>query len=354
MLSFSGCVAVAPAQILMPGQQRDMPVEAAAKNAVVDALAAALKEKYVFPEVAEKVGNSLRERRQKGDYEAITSSMAFARTLTEHLQEVGRDKHLRVRYSTEPLPGDRGPNDPPDAEEMQRQRREMAHRNFGFEKVERLPGNIGLLVLHTFLPPEGAGETAVAAMNFLAGTDALIIDLRQNGGGVPGMVALLSSFLFATQPVHLNSLYWRPTDATHQWWTSAYVPGRRYGPRKPVYVLIGPRTFSAAEEFAYNLKNLKRATLVGETSGGGAHIGGFHRLTEHFAAFIPSGRSISPVTKSNWEGIGVEPDTRVPGPQALRVAYLHAIETLLKTETEEERKRELQAAAARLKRQPEL
>jgi C-terminal processing protease CtpA/Prc len=175
-----------------------------------------------------------------------------------------------------------------------------------------------------FQPAELAGDTAAAAMNFLTNTDALIIDIRANGGGAPSMVALVSSYLFGGEPVHLNDLYFRPEDTTHQWWTLPHVPGKRYQD-KPVYVLTSKRTFSAAEEFAYNLKSLKRATIVGETTGGGAHPGGMHRLNEHFLVFVPSGRAINPLTKSNWEGTGVAPDLPVAAAQALKTAHLAAL-----------------------------
>src|SRR5262249_11866225 len=258
-----------------------------------------LNESYVFPEVAKKMEAAVRARVDAKEYDGITSAKALAKALTDHLQEVSRDKHLRVSYSYDPLPLKKKPAGP-SPQEGERMQASAARRNFGFEKVERLAGNVGYLDLRGFQNPEAAGETAVAAMNFLAHTDALLIDLRQNGGGSPAMVALLSSYLFA-QPTHLNDLYFRPNDATHQWWTLPYVPGTRYA-GKDVYVLTSRRTFSAAEEFTYNLQNLKRATIVGETTGGGAHPGGMVPITEHFAMFVPTGRAINPISKTNWEG----------------------------------------------------
>jgi C-terminal processing protease CtpA/Prc len=166
---------------------------------------------------------------------------------------------------------------------------------------------------------EAVSETVAAAMTFLANTDALVIDLRRNGGGRPQTVALLSSYLFDA-PVLLNSLYWREWDRTDDFWTSATVKGRRYGKDKPVFVLTSARTFSAAEEFAYNLKNLERATIVGETTGGGANPGGMRRLSEDFTMFVPMGRAINPVTKTNWEGTGVAPDVAVASENALQAA----------------------------------
>jgi C-terminal processing protease CtpA/Prc len=153
-------------------------------------------------------------------------------------------------------------------------------------------------------------------MGFLANTDALIVDLRRNGGGRPEMVALLSSYLF-DERTHLNDLYWREGNRTDEFWTNATVAGPRYGGKKPVFVLTSKRTFSGAEEFAYNLKALKRATIVGETSGGGAHPGDMQKIADGFAMFVPTGRAINPVTKTNWEGVGVEPDVVVPADQAL-------------------------------------
>ena len=199
--------------------------------------------------------------------------------------------------------------------------------NGGFEKVERLDGNVGLLKFNGFLPPEFAGDTAVAAMNFLASSDALIVDLRENGGGDPAMVALICSYLFGAEPVHLNDLYFRPANETHQYWTLSFVPGKHYG-EKPVYVLTSRNTFSGAEEFTYNLKTRKRATIVGETTGGGANPGGPERIDDHFQVFVPSGRAINPVTKINWEGTGVTPDVAVPADQAFHTAYLRALKQL--------------------------
>jgi C-terminal processing protease CtpA/Prc len=165
-------------------------------------------------------------------------------------------------------------------------------------------------------------------MNFLANMNALIVDLRQCKGGNPGMVALISSYLFDGEPVHLNSLYWRDEDLTQQYWTLPYVPGKRFG-EKPVYVLTSSDTFSAGEEFAYNLKTRQRVTLVGERTGGGAHPGSPFRLHPHFEVFIPVGRAINPITNQNWEGSGVAPDVSVPQDQALNAAYKLALESII-------------------------
>ena len=192
--------------------------------------------------------------------------------------------------------------------------------NHGFERAERLEGNIGYLEVRSFMSGAAAAEPTIAgAMAFLADTDALIVDVRRNGGGNPETVALLSSYLF-DQRTHLNDLYWRERGRTDEFWTRDAVKGRRYGQRKPVYVLTSARTFSGAEEFANNLKALERATIVGETTGGGAHPGGTQRVGAHFALWVPTGRAINPITKTNWEGTGVVPDVAVPADQALEKA----------------------------------
>lgn len=142
---------------------------------------------------------------------------------------------------------------------------------------------------------------------------------RDNGGGSPGMVAFVSSYLFDKR-THLNDLWTRRTKETKQFWTRDTVPGRRFGGTKPVYVLTSAHTFSGAEEFTYNLKNLKRATIIGEVTGGGAHPVAGHRIDEHFMIGVPFTRAINPITHTNWEGVGVKPDIAVPANEALETA----------------------------------
>ena len=202
--------------------------------------------------------------------------------------------------------------------------------NCAFVKVEQLADNVGYVKFNAFMDPESCGPTASAAMNFVSNSDALIIDLRENGGGDPKMVAYVSSYLFS-QRTHLNDLWTRKTNVTDEYWTRPDVPGKRFGDEKPVYVLTSKRTFSGAEEFTYNLKNLKRATIIGETTGGGAHPGGGFRISEHFGMFVPTGRAISPITKTNWEGTGVAPDISVPADQALHVARIMALKKSVTT-----------------------
>lgn len=329
-------------------EQPDMKIDAAARTEVIEGVVKMVTEKYVFPDVAEKMAKAIRERMGQKEYDTVSSAQAFAQKLTRDLREVSHDKHLSVDYFAKPFPQQERKE--PTDEDRKREERMGQIRNFGFEKVERLSGNIGYLDLRGFFAAEFGGQTAAAAMSFLANTDALIIDVRQNGGGAPGMVALICSYFFAGEPVHLNDLYWRPTNSTEQWWTLAYVPGKRYV-GKDIYVLTSKRTFSAAEEFTYNLKNLKRATIVGDTTGGGAHPGEGVRISDHFGMFVPTGRAINPITKTNWEGTGVAPDISVPADLALKTAHLSALNKLESKEQDPELKRQLREIAGRLRKE---
>jgi hypothetical protein len=297
-------------------------IDAATRTRVIDGAIANLNEFYVFPETAKKMEEAVRARQKKGEYDSVTDGDAFAKMLTDNFREVSHDKHLRVNFSPAPMP-DRH-DGPPDAESLARYRKDMERMNCGFDKVEILPGNVGYLKFDMFADPDICGATAVAAMNFLANVDAIIFDLRENGGGEPRMIALISTYLFS-EPTHLNDFWERKTGATEQYWTLPYVPGKRLD-GKPAYVLTAKRTFSGAEEFSYNLKNLKRATLIGETTGGGAHPVSGHRIDEHFMIGVPFARAINPISKTNWEGTGVEPDVKVPANDALATAQKLAAE----------------------------
>jgi hypothetical protein len=312
------------------------PVDAATRVKVVQTLAEKLESTYVFPDVAKKMGDTIREKLASNGYDSCATAEGLAKQLTNDMQAVSKDKHLRVMYSTKPPPGPPGGKPAP---EMAKKLKEMTRRrNAGFVKVERLPGNIGLLELRGFADPKEGADTVASAMNFLENTDALIIDVRRNGGGQGEMVQLICSYLLPNdKPIHLNSFYWREGDRIEEFWTLKDLPGKRYL-GKDVYVLTSRGTFSAAEEFTYNLKNLKRATIVGETTGGGAHPGGVVPLADHFAVFIATGRAINPITKTNWEGTGVKPDVEVNADKALEVARDLAIKKLRDTLVDSEAK----------------
>jgi len=295
--------------------------------AVINSLAEKLKANYIFPEVAEQICTNLNKHLADGDYSDIADGELFALALTMHLQEVNHDEHLWVRWHPQPLPEHEGQlrQNP----EWQAERKlEAQLDNYGLHKVERLPGNIGYLDIHYFHRPAWGGETAVEAMNFLANTEALIIDLRACEGGYPGMIALISSYLFGEEVIHLDSIYWRDDDITQQYWTLPYIPGKHFID-KPVYILIGKVTFSGGEGFAYMLQARKRAVLVGEKTDGGANPGASYRLHPHFEAFIPVGQVINPLTGTNWEGCGVSPDIAAAPEQAFKIAYGMALKALL-------------------------
>lgn len=309
-----------------PGQEppaQDRPVDGATRTVVIEALLKEINDSYVFPEVAKKMETDIRARLAAKEYDSMATSRAFAAKLTTDLQAVSKDKHLRVMYSHDVIPV-RTDRREPTAAEIEQGKWFNKRVNFGFEKIERMNGNIGYIDLRNFNDHEAGAETVAAAMTFLQNTEAIIFDLRQNGGGNPAMVALITSYLFGDKPVHLNDLYWRKGNTTDEFWTKPESAKVRF-PSKDIYVLTSGNTFSGAEEFSYNLKNLKRATIIGETTGGGAHPGGVVRLSDHFRVFVPSGRAINPISKTNWEGTGVEPDIKVPKEQALKTAYLMAL-----------------------------
>jgi retinol-binding protein 3 len=299
-------------------------IDAAARARAIAVAAALLDTFYVFPDVARRMGDSLRARLARKEYDKYTNGITFAMRLDDDLAEVAHDKHLHVNYSARPLPPERpqaagAPPPAPSPEDQAREREFLEGINCGFVRAEQLPGNVGYIKFNMFADTDLCAPTASAAMNFVAGTRALIIDLRENGGGAPGMVAFVSSYLFDRR-THLNDLWTRRTGETKEYWTSDTVPGRRFGGTKPIYVLTSARTFSGAEEFTYNLKNLKRATIVGETTGGGAHPVAGHRIDEHFMIGVPFARAINPITHTNWEGVGVKPDILVPASDALETA----------------------------------
>jgi hypothetical protein len=302
----------------------DFKIDAKTRALVIDGAIENLNAYYVSPDSAKKMEDAVRARQKKGEYDAMNDGDAFAKKLTEDFRDVSHDKHLRVDFSPAKIP--ERPAGPPDAEQVAEYRKQMEKMNCGFDKVEILAGNVGYVKFDMFADPDICGPTAVAAMNFLGNVDAIIFDLRENGGGDPKMVALISTYLFATQ-THLNDLWERKSDSTSQYWTLPYVPGKRLD-GKPAYVLTSKQTFSGAEEFTYNLKNLGRATIIGETTGGGAHPVSGHRIDDHFMIGVPFAKAVNPISKTNWEGTGVEPDVKVPSADALTTAQKLAAEKL--------------------------
>ena len=314
-------------------------VERSERDRVIEALATKLSSGYVLPDAVERITQALRSASSAGEYDG-KAPQEFADAIGRTLRNASRDKHFAVFYQP-------APTAPPVAATLSMDRRERL--NFGFGKLERLRGNVGYMEIVNFSDlRQQSAETASALLSTLANFDAIIIDLRRNSGGNDPMMAFIATYFFDPTPVHLNDIYWRDTNETSQFWTAAFVPGRRSA-RQPLYILTSASTFSGAEDFCYSLQNLKRALVVGETTGGGAHSSrGPQRLTQSFTAIIPVGRSVSPITRTNWEGTGVTPDIKTSADASLGVAHLHALRSLLEKETDQQWKQTLQQVADEL------
>ncbi|MCC6653434.1 MAG: S41 family peptidase [Candidatus Eisenbacteria bacterium] len=334
-----------------PGEA-DTPIDAATRSAVVESLAVAVQRHYVFADKGAALAKNLRQRAARSEYDRITSSRELADTLLSQMQAFTHDRHMRVHYRHTPWPRASEDSGPPPAEELARVAAQGRRSNYGFEKAQRLAGNVGYLDLRQFSGLPEAHATAIAAMNFLASSDAIIIDLRRNGGGDPNLLqTVLTYFVAPGDRLHINDFYLRDGDRTEQYWSAANVPGPRLN-GKPLYVLISNLTGSCAEEFAYDVQTHELGTLYGATSGGAANPGGMFPLSDHLAAFIATGRAINPVTKTNWEGVGVKPDHAVPPGDALREAHVAALNRLMGTAGDEDYKAFLTRALDRAKATP--
>jgi len=289
---------------------------------IISDMADTISQNYVFPEMGKQVSEMLLGNLADGEYDGLDRPR-LAELLSTEIRDLTHDLHFGVRA----LPDDwQPPSDDDDPGLMGAPR-----APYGFNTVQRLNGNIGYIDLRGFDQARYVDETAEAAMLLLQGSSSIIFDLRKNGGGDPETVQLISSYLFdPAESVHLNSLYSRPNDHTTEYWTHANISTTLAMPDVPVYVLTSRHTFSAAEEFTYNLKHLKRATIVGETTGGGAHPVDSLLFDNQFVAIVPTARAINPISGTNWEGTGVEPDIKVNAEDALDVAMDQALAAALK------------------------
>jgi C-terminal processing protease CtpA/Prc len=297
-------------------------IDADFRAATIERLNSLMIDNYVFPDVAEKTAADLNQKLKAGEFDDYNTAQSFAEALTKAVQAINKDKHMRIR----PTPPRESPDNSPERlieeqlDMLERSKSNMA----GFKSAERLDGNIGYLDLRGFAGVDYGAPVADLYMQLLANSDAIIIDLRKNGGGDPNMVQYLCSYFF-DQKVHLNSLYWRQSDQTHDFWTLEKVNGTKM-PEVPLFVLTSNYTFSGAEEFSYNMQTQKRATLVGETTGGGANPGGTFPINPQLMVFIPTGRAINPITGTNWEGVGVVPEVKTTAEEALDKAIALATE----------------------------
>lgn len=292
----------------------DVAVDGPMRTQVIDTLVAQVDQHYVFPDTARQIKILLRKRQQDGTYDAITNGEQFAARLTADMASIAHDLHMKVKFSPTRLRPGREVDAMPNAMSNAAQ-----DRNHGVDSVDHLGPAIGYLRITAFPPRALVAGRYAAALDKVSDTDALIIDLRNNGGGDPDSVALLISY-FVDRPTRLNDTWSRDSGQTTQTWTEGKLDGKRYGGNKPVVILAGPGTASAGEDFTYTMQALKRATVIGERTWGGAHPIALYRLGDHFYAAIPHSRTISPITHTNWEGTGVAPDLRTPPADALAVA----------------------------------
>ena len=287
-------------------------LDAAERERVIGLAAQNLTQHYFDRAVAQKTADALLAHEKNGDDDGATDGAALAELATGQMRAASGDMHLVIEYSQNVLPEHRPE---PTPESLARYRSAMEQQNCMFRKVEILAHNIGYLKLDFFADTSVCEVPARAAMAKLSRVDAIIFDLRDNGGGFPDMVQLIASYLF-DHPEYMYNPRGAPTEES---WTHSPVPGSELA-HKPVYILTSASTWSGAEQFSYDLKMLKRATLVGETTRGGAHAGAFHRIDDHFGIGIPEEKAINPFGKADWEGVGVEPDVKVKAATALETA----------------------------------
>ncbi len=282
-------------------------IDSAGQKTVVDGTAQYLTDNYIFPAAGSHAATDLKDNLTAGRYDAVLDRQAFAERLTADIRTVTHDLHIRVML-------DKAPEDDADAAEQ---------GPFQISKVDLLKGNIGYIDLRGFLPKDIFAIGANAAIRSLADTDALVLDLRHNHGGDPAAVAYLISFFVDPRvPVHVNDVIWRQPKTetfTRQTFYTEPTPVS-YG-RKPVYVLISGDTFSGGEELPYDLQSLKRAVIIGQTTGGGANPGRAFSVGQGLSVFIPGGRAENPLTHTNWEGTGVKPDLETTVDAAFATAY---------------------------------
>ena len=330
VLLSSSFLAIVPSHHMLLAQQALMRQE---QKEIIEKIVVLLRDNYLFPEKAKEIGLDLQKKANDRKYEKLADPQAFAKQLTSDLQDFSHDKHLTIEYDPQRVKELKvvGSNPTNDAVmEIEKKRYERQRRdNFGFRKVEVLEGNVGYLDLRYFGNADYSADIAIGAMSFLANSDAIIIDLRDNYGGGAPMYLLLISYFFNSDMIHLSDTINRLSNSTQQLRARPYVPGKRL-PDVDLYILTSGRTFSAAEQFTYDLQCQKRATIVGRTTGGGAHMTTAFIINNDFYAFVPFAGAINPITKTNWEGVGIIPDVEVPEGRAFDVAYLMALKKIEK------------------------
>lgn len=293
------------------------------KRQGVEGLAKMLRARYAIEALAEPAARAVEERLAAGAYDALTDPREFGEAVTRDLQAATKDLHLRFGVAPPPPPVP-APGVAPEPEVARAARvKALRETNFGFAKAEILPGNVGYLRVNHFEAPDVAVDTLSGTMAFLANSDAVIVDLRYCSGGNAYMMPWFAGY-FLSEPTSLYDMVFRGDNVTERFWTQPWLPGRRLD-RQPMYILTSAHTFSGAEGFAYRFQVLKRATIVGETTRGGANAGGVLRIPPVFAVWMPMGRPVDRDTGTNWEGTGVVPDIKTSADDALAAALLDAL-----------------------------
>ncbi|HUP88553.1 MAG TPA: S41 family peptidase [Longimicrobiales bacterium] len=317
ILTLSFCASAIAQQ---PLQKPDFPVDAAYRTKVIEGVSQKLGDGYFDAKIGNTIATQLSKKSVRSAYDTCATAASLSTALTRDLQTWSHDRHVQVVFSVEPRPLQaKGSTDADFAG--------GEGRNFGFFALTRFTGNVGYIEVGRFYPAALAGPTLQAVMQFVANTDALIIDLRQNGGGRADMVALFASY-FLNEQTKLATMERRDKSASDQIWSASYVPGPKYL-NKPVYILTSKRTFSGAEALAYDLKHFANATIIGENTRGGANPGSFDQIDEHFAVFVPTARVVHASTGGNWDEKGIAPDVAVEAKDASRTALKLALQRLV-------------------------
>jgi tetratricopeptide (TPR) repeat protein len=297
-------------------QQPGSLTDPAYKSGVLQKIAALVESKYVLADKAKGFADEFKAKGAAGAYDSFTEAKEFAEKVTADLIAITHDKHLNFRVM---VPSDVGEKAAGSLHHPVRYFRLRVKENAGFHKLEWIEPRIGYIDLRRFYSFDQAKDMAVAAMKFLANAQAIIIDVRENGGGSGDY---LSSY-FLPYPTQLSGSYSRQTGSLAEIWTRRDI-GVQPRLDVPLFILTGPNSFSASESFAYDMQSRKRAILIGEPTKGGAHSVDVFAIDDRFEFYISTERSISPVTGGNWEGAGVIPDIRVPAAAALDAAVVEA------------------------------
>tara|TARA_R110002073_G_scaffold18767_10_gene69193 strand:- start:25065 stop:26375 length:1311 start_codon:yes stop_codon:yes gene_type:complete len=306
--------------------QNNPAIDSSARTRTVEDVAQQIEDNFYDSTRGAEIASELRIALSERAFDGADDAASLSDLLTSRLR--AHDNHFSVRYLGPPpeRPGNDGPG--------QGQRINidaLARANFGFQEVAILPGNVGYIDLRQFAPAQVAGDTALAALNFVANTDAVIFDVRNNGGGAPSMVQfLISHFLDPMDERPINTFVSSARDYPSELMSLSWLPGQAR-PDVPLYVLTSGNTGSAGEAFPYHLQAMERATIVGETTYGAGNPGGLFPAGDGFAVFVSTGSARNPITGTNWEGTGVIPDVETSSEAALNAALMLAYDAILET-----------------------